>query len=202
GRHAAAVGRDPGVGVQDGVRHAPARRDGARPPPPRRAAGGAGAARRAAVRPAGRLRERDRRRAAARAVHRPRGDGGAGLERARSPAACRRAVSGRGRPGRRNPSGRRRRAAARRGGASGVPAPPAVALVVVAVPARGAARPPEWLATLVGERLALVAGGASRAQSVRAGLAALPAGAGVVLVHDGARPFVSRETIDAVIAKA
>src|SRR5213076_1539393 len=70
------------------------------------------------------------------------------------------------------------------------------------VPARVAARPPEWLATLVGERLALVAGGASRAQSVRAGLAALPAGAGVVLVHDGARPFVSRETIDAVIAKA
>lgn len=79
---------------------------------------------------------------------------------------------------------------------------PDVALVVIAVPARVAARPPEWLATLVGERLALVAGGASRAQSVRAGLAALPAGAGVVLVHDGARPFVSRETIDAVIAKA
>jgi len=79
---------------------------------------------------------------------------------------------------------------------------PDVALVVIAVPPRVAARPPEWLATLVGERLALVAGGASRAQSVRAGLAALPAGAGVVLVHDGARPFVSRETIDAVIAKA
>jgi len=79
---------------------------------------------------------------------------------------------------------------------------PDVALVVIAVPAGVAARPPEWLATLVGERLALVAGGASRAQSVRAGLAALPAGAGVVLVHDGARPFVSRETIDAVIAKA
>src|SRR2546425_12387409 len=74
---------------------------------------------------------------------------------------------------------------------------PDVALVVIAVPAGVAARPPEWLATLVGERLALVAGGASRAQSVRAGLAALPAGAGVVLVHDGARPFVSRETIDA-----
>ncbi len=79
---------------------------------------------------------------------------------------------------------------------------PDVALVVIAVPAGVAARPPEWLATLVGERLALVAGSATRAQSVRAGLAALPAGAGVVLVHDGARPFVSRETIDAVIAKA
>src|SRR5207244_3598742 len=42
---------------------------------------------------------------------------------------------------------------------------PDVALVVIAVPPRVAARPPEWLATLVGERLALVAGGASRAQS-------------------------------------
>jgi len=79
---------------------------------------------------------------------------------------------------------------------------PDVALVVIALPPGVAARPPEWLATLVGERLALVAGSATRAQSVRAGLAALPAGAGVVLVHDGARPFVSRETIDAVIAKA
>jgi 2-C-methyl-D-erythritol 4-phosphate cytidylyltransferase len=79
---------------------------------------------------------------------------------------------------------------------------PDVTLVVVAVPRGFDARPPEWLAKLVGERLALVAGGATRAQSVRAGLSALPAGAGVVLVHDGARPFVSRETIDAVIAKA
>jgi 2-C-methyl-D-erythritol 4-phosphate cytidylyltransferase len=79
---------------------------------------------------------------------------------------------------------------------------PDVAHVVVALPGGFAARPPAWLATLVGERLALVAGGATRAHSVRAGLSALPAGAGVVLVHDGARPFVSRETIDAVIAKA
>src|SRR6266702_2581589 len=69
---------------------------------------------------------------------------------------------------------------------------PDVALVVIAVPAGVATRPPEWLATLVGERLALVAGGASRAQSVRAGLAALPAGAGVVLVHDGARTSLAR----------
>jgi 2-C-methyl-D-erythritol 4-phosphate cytidylyltransferase len=79
---------------------------------------------------------------------------------------------------------------------------PEVAGVVIAVPPGFAARPPEWLARLVGERLALVPGGTSRAQSVRVGLAALPAGASVVLVHDGARPFVSRETIDAVIAKA
>jgi 2-C-methyl-D-erythritol 4-phosphate cytidylyltransferase len=54
----------------------------------------------------------------------------------------------------------------------------------------------------MGTRLALVAGGATRADSVRAGLAALAAPVAVVLVHDGARPFVRRETIDGVIARA
>ncbi|OLB17973.1 MAG: 2-C-methyl-D-erythritol 4-phosphate cytidylyltransferase [Gemmatimonadetes bacterium 13_2_20CM_69_8] len=79
---------------------------------------------------------------------------------------------------------------------------PAVTQVVVAVPAGFAERPPEWLGKLVGDRLCLVRGGAARAQSVGAGLRALPAGASVVLVHDGARPFVSRETIDGVITRA
>lgn len=79
---------------------------------------------------------------------------------------------------------------------------PAVGHVVVALPTAFAVRPPDWLRQLVGARLALVAGGATRAASVQAGLAVLPEGAGVVLVHDGARPFVGRETIDAVIAKA
>src|SRR2546422_7272335 len=74
--------------------------------------------------------------------------------------------------------------------------------VVVAVPVGYTERPPEWLGKLLGERLSLVTGGASRAHSVRAGLRALPAAARVVLLHDGARPFVSRETIDGVIAKA
>jgi 2-C-methyl-D-erythritol 4-phosphate cytidylyltransferase len=37
---------------------------------------------------------------------------------------------------------------------------------------------------------------------VAAGLAALPPGCQVVLVHDGARPFPARTTIDAVIAEA
>ena len=79
---------------------------------------------------------------------------------------------------------------------------PDVGQVVVVLPAGFEARPPEWLGKLVGERLALVAGGATRAQSVRAGLHALAPGAAVVLVHDGARPFVSRETIDGVLARA
>src|SRR6266511_3228845 len=60
---------------------------------------------------------------------------------------------------------------------------PEVAHVVVALPPAYVERPPEWLAKLLGERLSLVAGGAQRADSVRAGLAALPSGAAVILVH-------------------
>ena len=79
---------------------------------------------------------------------------------------------------------------------------PAIGQVIVVVPAGFEARPPEWLGKLVGERLTLVAGGVTRAQSVRAGLAALSPSAAVVLVHDAARPFVSRETIDGVLERA
>ena len=79
---------------------------------------------------------------------------------------------------------------------------PDVVHVVVALPPAYVERPPEWLAKLLGERLSLVAGGAQRADSVRAGLAALPAEAVVILVHDAARPFVGRETIDVVISRA
>src|SRR5256886_10397999 len=79
---------------------------------------------------------------------------------------------------------------------------PEVGQVVVALPAGFDTRPPDWLAKLVGERLTLVAGGATRARSVRAGLRALPEHLSIVLIHDGARPFVTRETIDGVVAKA
>ncbi|PYO93390.1 MAG: 2-C-methyl-D-erythritol 4-phosphate cytidylyltransferase [Gemmatimonadetes bacterium] len=79
---------------------------------------------------------------------------------------------------------------------------PEVRHVIVALPPEYARRPPEWLATLRGERLAFVPGGAQRFDSVRAGLEALPAEVTIVLVHDAARPFVSRGTIDAVIARA
>jgi 2-C-methyl-D-erythritol 4-phosphate cytidylyltransferase len=46
---------------------------------------------------------------------------------------------------------------------------------------------------------AAVTGGATRSDSVRAGLAALPARCDVVVVHDAARPLASREIFDAVI---
>lgn len=53
---------------------------------------------------------------------------------------------------------------------------------------------------------AVVAGGASRAASVRAGLAAVPEDATVIVVHDGARPLAStalfRTVIEAVGAGA
>ena len=79
---------------------------------------------------------------------------------------------------------------------------PAIAHVVVTLPPVFAERPPEWLARLTGGRLTLVAGGVERADSVRAGLAALSDEVGIVLVHDAARPFASRLIVDAVIERA
>lgn len=53
---------------------------------------------------------------------------------------------------------------------------------------------------------ATVAGGASRSASVRAGLAAVPSEAGIVVVHDGARPLAPaalfRSVVEAVAAGA
>lgn len=79
---------------------------------------------------------------------------------------------------------------------------PAVAHVVVVLPAEGVAAPPAWLTPHLGGSLSLVAGGAERIDSVAAGLAALPPNCSVVLVHDAARPFVSAEVIDRVIEGA
>jgi len=79
---------------------------------------------------------------------------------------------------------------------------PEVAHVVAVLPAAFAEHPPEWLAKLGGGRLSLAAGGETRIASVRAGVARLPDACAVVLVHDAARPFPSRATIDAVIARA
>ena len=51
-----------------------------------------------------------------------------------------------------------------------------------------------------GKVTAAVTGGASRTDSVRIGLAEVPGEAGVVLVHDAARPLVSEAVIDRVLA--
>jgi 2-C-methyl-D-erythritol 4-phosphate cytidylyltransferase len=79
---------------------------------------------------------------------------------------------------------------------------PEVGQVVVALPATHATAPPEWLALLAGEGLSLVSGGQSRSESVRNALAVLRDECTIVLVHDGARPFVERSTIDGVIRAA
>jgi len=47
---------------------------------------------------------------------------------------------------------------------------------------------------------AVVAGGATRSASVRAGLAAVPAEADVIVVHDGARPLAGGALFAAVVA--
>lgn len=48
--------------------------------------------------------------------------------------------------------------------------------------------------------VACVTGGDTRVDSVRAGVAEVPGGAAVILVHDAARPLVSEEVIERVLA--
>ena len=79
---------------------------------------------------------------------------------------------------------------------------PRVGPIVIVLPAAEAARPPEWLKPLLSDRLLVAAGGEERQQSVANGLARLPPGPTLVLVHDAARPFVEPELIDRVLAVA
>src|SRR2546422_7735362 len=79
---------------------------------------------------------------------------------------------------------------------------PDVGQVIVVVPAGFDARPPEWLGKLVGDRVALVAGGATPAQSVPAGLRALPPPATVGLGPAPAPPLAARGTLHGGVAKA
>ncbi len=79
---------------------------------------------------------------------------------------------------------------------------PVVHQIIVALPPDAAKHPPPWLGEVLGDRLKVTPGGESRSQSVRAALSVLDRECSVVLVHDGARPFVSVETITAVIDTA
>src|SRR5690349_24979708 len=79
---------------------------------------------------------------------------------------------------------------------------PDVAQVVVVLPADIAAQPPAWLSELGGGMLTFVPGGSERTDSVKNGLAALKPECTLVLVHEGARPFVDRLVIDRVVARA
>ncbi|WP_405979498.1 2-C-methyl-D-erythritol 4-phosphate cytidylyltransferase [Streptomyces sp. NBC_00158] len=78
----------------------------------------------------------------------------------------------------------------------------AVALVVVVAPPDGAAEVRNLLdehALPERTEIRVVPGGDTRQESVRAGLAALPADITSVLIHDAARPLVPVDTVDSVV---
>jgi len=77
---------------------------------------------------------------------------------------------------------------------------PAVAEVIVALPAALVADPPAWLAAASGVRV--VAGGERRQDSVASAVGALSSESEIVLVHDAARPFVTPAVISRAIAGA
>lgn len=76
----------------------------------------------------------------------------------------------------------------------------AVSLVVVIAPADGVDDVRHLLDAHSLPEVAVVAGGATRQDSVRQGLASLPDDVTAVLVHDAARPLVPVDTVDAVAA--
>jgi len=76
---------------------------------------------------------------------------------------------------------------------------PRIQQVVVVLPADDVEAPPHWLASL-GVRI--VAGGAERGDSVWNGLTAVTREADYVLVHDGARPFITSAVVDRVLEAA
>jgi 2-C-methyl-D-erythritol 4-phosphate cytidylyltransferase / 2-C-methyl-D-erythritol 2,4-cyclodiphosphate synthase len=78
---------------------------------------------------------------------------------------------------------------------------PSVHLVIVALPPDAAAAPPAYLARPDG-RVLVVEGGARRQDSVANAFAAVPADVDIVLIHDAARPFVDRATIERTIEAA
>ncbi|MBC7895358.1 MAG: 2-C-methyl-D-erythritol 4-phosphate cytidylyltransferase [Cytophagaceae bacterium] len=77
-----------------------------------------------------------------------------------------------------------------------------VALVVTVLPRSHAGDPPPWLFQCDVDRLLVSTGGADRMASVWSGIEDMPDEAGIVVIHDAARPLVSDETIAAVIAEA
>jgi 2-C-methyl-D-erythritol 4-phosphate cytidylyltransferase len=79
---------------------------------------------------------------------------------------------------------------------------PEVATIVVAAPAAHVSRARALLAAGRSPAPLVVAGGATRQESVRLALERLPAGLDIVVVHDAVRPFIDRGLIDAVVQAA
>lgn len=79
---------------------------------------------------------------------------------------------------------------------------PDVGVVVVVLPRAYAADPPPWLFQCDVDRLLVSTGGSERHESVVNGLEDLPEEIRIAVVHDAARPLVTDDTIDRVIAEA
>jgi 2-C-methyl-D-erythritol 4-phosphate cytidylyltransferase len=79
---------------------------------------------------------------------------------------------------------------------------PSVRAIVVAAPAEHLARTRRLVARSGRHPVEVVAGGATRQESVWQALQAVPGDVDVVLVHDAVRPFIDRRLIDAVVAAA
>ena len=73
-------------------------------------------------------------------------------------------------------------------------AEPRVVAVAVALAPEEAAEPPRWL-TVLDTRVRVVEGGATRTESVRRAIAALPVDVDVIAVHDAARPLVEERVV-------
>jgi 2-C-methyl-D-erythritol 4-phosphate cytidylyltransferase / 2-C-methyl-D-erythritol 2,4-cyclodiphosphate synthase len=78
---------------------------------------------------------------------------------------------------------------------------PAIDEVIVALPSADVATPPEYLQRAA-PRVKIVEGGARRQDSVANAFAAISAEAAIVVIHDAARPFVDRATIERTIDAA
>ena len=80
---------------------------------------------------------------------------------------------------------------------------PEVETVVVAAPSKLVDRTERMLSGHTRRvRLAVVAGGAERQESVARGLEAAPSDTEIIVVHDAVRPFITRQLIDAVVQAA
>lgn len=84
--------------------------------------------------------------------------------------------------------------------AAAMAAAPHVTAIVIAAPADQVAATRMAVAGVAHPDLRVVVGGATRTDSVRAAVAALPLDVTAILVHDAARPFVPQSVIESVIA--
>jgi len=77
-----------------------------------------------------------------------------------------------------------------------------VAMVVCVLPREHVGDPPPWIFQSDPDRLLLSVGGRHRTESVANGMEDLPRECEIAVVHDGARPLVSNETISRVVDEA